>query len=186
MTVPLLLCFITLGHTDMQTLLQLGVSWAMRHCRFWLCCWGFSEASATRAMNLALMFMYSSGFFIERDQGIQLSKLIMSCLQNYTKCARLTWEQGYHRFGLMPKLHYLHHSAYKLQCESSQPSCCWVLNPMGASNQVEEDFIGRPARLSRRINIRQLHLRVVQRSLICYQQGLELSNEDGMGLAPIQ
>lgn len=147
---------------------------------------GISEASATRAMNMALTFMYSSGLFIERDQGIQLSKLIMNCLQNYTKCARLTWEQGYHRFGLMPKLHYLHHSAHKLQYEASQPSCRWLLNPMGGSNQVEEDFIGRPSRLSRRINIRQLHLRVVQRSLICYQQGLELSDQDKRGLAPIQ
>ena len=131
---------------------------------------------------MAMSFMYAGGFWILSHHGLQLSKLIMVFLQGYTKCAQCCLRQGFHRFGLMPKLHYIHHTANRLRKESALGG--WVKNPLSESVQMQEDFIGRPSRLSRRVDIRQLHLRVVERSLINVQQALENSDEDGRGLAP--
>ena len=140
------------------------------------------EAKATKAVSMAISFMYASGFWILAHHGLQLSKLIMVFLQGYTKCAQCCLRQGFHRFGLMPKMHYIHHAADRLRRESVLG--VWVKNPLSESVQMQEDFIGRPSRLSRRVDVRQLHLRVVERSLINVQQALENSDQDRRGLAP--
>ena len=132
-------------------------------------------------MNMAMAFMYMSGFWIRKDEGVQLSKLIMVFLQCYTTCARLSQQEGYHRFGLMPKLHYIHHTAHTLRLEGMMDTS-WVINPLSTSVQVQEDFIGRPSRVSRRVDARTVHQRVIDRSLICVQQALEESDQDARGL----
>ncbi len=139
-----------------------------------------SKARGTTAMNLSMSYMYASGFWIPKTEGLRLSSLMMVFLQSYTKCARLCLRDGWHRFGLMPKMHYLHHSAHRLRLEGMKGR--WLINPMSESVQLQEDYIGRPSRLSRRVNIRLLHLRVLERSLICAKQSLEHSDGDLRGL----
>ena len=85
------------------------------------------EAKATKAINMAMSFMYASGFWILAHHGLQLSKLIMVFLQGYTKCAECCLRQGFHRFGLMPKMHYIHHAADRLWRESTLG--VWVKKP---------------------------------------------------------
>lgn len=131
-------------------------------------------------MNLSMSYMYASGFWIPKTEGLRLSTLLSVFLQSYTKCARVCLSEGWHRFGLMPKMHYLHHSAHRLRLEGLRAQ--WVINPMSESVQMQEDYIGRPSRLSRRVSVRQLHLRVVERSLICAKQSLEQSDGDDRGL----
>ena len=58
----------------------------------------------------------------------------------------------------------------------------WVINPLSTSVQVQEDFIGRPSRVSRRVDARTVHQRVLDRSLICVQQALEESDRDARGI----
>ena len=41
----------------------------------------------------------------------------------------------------------------------------YVLNPLAWSCQMFEDYVGRPSRLSRRVNIRQLHSNTIDRVL---------------------
>ena len=141
-----------------------------------------SEAKSTQAMNMALTYMFAHGYWIPSQEALHLFKLLMVFLQGFTKCAQLTNEMGLHRFGLMPKIHYLHHAAHRLRQESERSP--WAVSPLGESVQMQEDYIGRPSRISRRVDVRQLHLRVVQRSLIAAQQGLESSDVDTRGLGP--
>lgn len=142
----------------------------------------FFKAKSAVAMNLAMSFMYVTGFWIPREQGLHLANLLLTFLQGYTKLAKLCLQSGKHRFGLMPKLHYLHHASNRLRVEAHRSP--WVINPMSESVQIQEDYIGRPSRISRRVDIRQLHMRVVERSLIASQQGLEVSDVDDRGLTP--
>ena len=51
-------------------------------------------------------------------------------------------------------------------------------NPLSESVQIQEDFIGRPSRLSRRVSIRALHLRTLQRSLIAHEFALKAADRD--------
>ena len=87
---------------------------------------------------------------------------------------------GKNRFPIMPKLHCLAHVAVELRKQADQSF--WVQNPLSASVQLQEDFIGRPSRVSRRVNVRQIHRNVLHRSLILSQIALEKSDEDLRGL----
>ena len=50
------------------------------------------EAKATKAINMAMSFMYASGFWILAHHGLQLSKLIMVFLQ--TEEGKYSWGVG--------------------------------------------------------------------------------------------
>lgn len=129
-----------------------------------------------------MTYMFASGFWLPRDEALQLSKLLMVFLQGYTACSRLSFEAGLHRFALVPKLHFLHHAAHRLKLEASQAP--WATSPLAESNQVQEDYVGKPSRLSRRVDTRKAHLRIIQRSLISVRASLESSDLDERGLGP--
>ena len=130
-------------------------------------------------MNTAFAFMYSAGFWLRDFQARTLSKLLMVFLQKFQLAAYECLQSGKHRFKLVPKVHMIHHAAFRLQQQSTR---MWAINPIAESVQVQEDYIGRPSRLSRRVNIRRLHQRVTERSLICSLQALEASDADLRGL----
>ena len=135
-----------------------------------------AKARGTKAMNLFLKMLYREGFWIRREQGITLSNLHLMFLKCYQFAVSECLERGMNRFTLVPKIHMMHHCAIrmKLECAAAQ-YCC---NPLSESVQIQEDFIGRPSRLSRRVGIRLVHLRVLQRSLIAHQFALRSSDLD--------
>lgn len=47
---------------------------------------------------------------------------------------------------------------------------------------MQEDFVGKPARVSRRVSVKLVHLRVLQRSLIHYLEALKVSDQDQRGM----
>ncbi|CAL1169025.1 unnamed protein product [Cladocopium goreaui] len=71
--------------------------------------------------------------------------------------------------------------AYKAQ-RALRDSGGWALSPLGESVQMEEDFIGRPSRMSRRVNPKRIHYRVCQRTLISAMIALKQSDKDDRGL----
>lgn len=78
--------------------------------------------------------------------------------------AKLASQLGQSHFYLLPNLHRLHHILWDMleECEKG-PYC---LNPLHASTQADEDFIGRPSRISRKVSPRTTALRTIQRSLL--------------------
>ena len=80
------------------------------------------------------------------------------------------------RYAFVPKVHMLHHSAWQLHQEACKAP--WATNPLGTSVQIQEDFIGRPARLSRRVAMRSIHVRVLQRTLISAEFALRDADRD--------
>ena len=72
------------------------------------------------------------------------------------------------------------HSAVDLQHQAAKSD--WVQNPLSLTNQMQEDFIGRPSRISRRVNIRSLHRSLIMRALIVYQHSLRNSDVDLRGM----
>ncbi len=70
----------------------------------------------------------------------------------------------------MPKGHYLHHQFLDLLHASRKGE--WSLSPIVFSNQLSEDFVGKPARLSRRVSARKVPLRVIQRSFLAIRAAL--------------
>ena len=104
----------------------------------------------------------------------------MGFVQEYGRCARLSYRDGRNRFALVPKLHMVHHAGFRLVMEAGLSD--WVVSPLARSVQLEEDFIGKPSRLSRRVNAgRLVHVRLLERSLICSMYAVEASDHDDRG-----
>eukprot|EP00435_Cladocopium_sp_Y103_P052125 s815_g16.t1 len=137
-------------------------------------------AGATRALNVALAVMYGSGFWIRSDKGLRLADLLFRFLALYANCAHETLLQRKRRFSMVPKLHMIAHCAVELQRQAATGE--WVQNPLSLTNQMQEDFIGRPSRISRRVSIRSIHRSLLMRALIVYQDSLRNSDVDPRGM----
>ena len=127
-------------------------------------------------MNTAISAMYHEGFFIRWPRALKISKLWLLFLQKYSQAVSIVYRRGLNRFAIIPKLHMLHHGALKLLRESQraqEDGTTWTINPLSESVQMQEDWIGRPSRLSRRVAPRRVHFRVCQRSLISVMQFLK-------------
>lgn len=124
------------------------------------------EAAAN--MNLTLSFLYNAPLFLEHNECEYVYTKGMSFLQTYTSLAAEMFNAGrWHLFPLFPKIHAVHH--VWLTIREDQLASRFALNPLTASCQQDEDVIGRVSRVSRRVNIRQVTLRTLQRHLMsCY------------------
>ena len=78
-----------------------------------------------------------------------------------TECFHL---QRPHLFPLFPKIHAVQHTWLALKNESATHG--YGMNPLTASCQLDEDTIGRVSRVSRRVNVRLVVLRTLQRHLM--------------------
>jgi hypothetical protein len=85
-------------------------------------------------------------------------------LRSYMKLAKICLDERLPLFNILHKHHYFHHEVYRMQEALAEGKL--VLNPTCFSCSLDEDFVGRLSRLSRRVNIRQLELRTLQRYLV--------------------
>ena len=138
-----------------------------------------TKATATHVMNVAITFMYRAGFWLRSGDAQKLSELLYVFLMKYTRCAYLTLQQRKRRFAMLPKGHMIAHEALRLLAESKRAP--WAVNTIVFTNQLQEDYVGRPSRLSRRVNIKNLHWNVMNRMMIVYQLQLSKLRTDLRG-----
>ena len=131
-------------------------------------------------MNLAISAMYANGYWLERNLAKSISEQLIFFQKAYAACARMAVESGKRRFAMIPKCHFLHHTAIMLKSQAGRAP--WAQNPLGFSVQIQEDFIGRPSRVSRRVDVRQIHRSTLNRCLILALQALTKSDKDKRGL----
>ena len=127
-------------------------------------------------MNRFLSSLYKEGFWIASCKATQLVKLFFLFLKSFQLAAVESSRRHMNRFAFVPKVHMLHHGAHQLHQEAVMAH--WAMNPLATSVQIQEDFIGRPARLSRRVAMRSIHMRVLQRTLISAEFALRLADRD--------
>lgn len=102
--------------------------------------------------------------FIPQAKAVEISDHGLSFLRWYGRGAQKAFDQSKRLFFLQPNLHRLHHIVYDMSDAAKHASS--VLNPLALSTQPEEDYIGRPSRLSRRVSSRLAIQRTFQRSLV--------------------
>jgi len=90
---------------------------------------------------------------------------------------KVVWGVGYSllqqrekKFPLAPKGHYLHHQFLDLLHQGIKAD--WCLNILAFANQMQEDFIGKPSRLARRVSSKTTSLRVIQRTFLAMRTAL--------------
>jgi hypothetical protein len=107
--------------------------------------------------------MYKEGVWVPANRARMYGNAILVALGCNQRLARSAYNSGRQLWNYYPKHHMIHHSAVDLLQDGARLS--WVLNPLVWSCQMAEDYVGKPARLSRRVNIRSIHMSTVLRVL---------------------
>ena len=101
--------------------------------------------------------------------GRYCSELLLSSgmrfLRGYGYLASLSIREGQRLYSLRPKLHYFHHTLEDIreQIAAGHP---YILNPIYAGCEANEDYIGRLSRLSRKVSPKIAGQRTIDRYLV--------------------
>lgn len=138
------------------------------------------EAQGVKPMNLAFSYLYSCGFWLQDWKGKRVGDCMFTFLGTYQRLAWLALRRKKNRFQMIPKLHYFAHIALEKRRQAATAK--WVQNCLSTSVQCQEDFVGRPSRVSRRVDSRRLHNNVICRCLILANRALIQADNDERGM----
>ncbi|CAE7195936.1 unnamed protein product [Symbiodinium sp. CCMP2592] len=112
--------------------------------------------------------LYKKGVWIRKTTARAVAEMGYAFLQGHMLLARMCFNVGLQRFIILPKQHMICHTVFWMFDQADIPHCQWVLNPLVFSVQMQEDFIGKPSRLSRRVcpKLAMHSLRTIQRALL--------------------
>lgn len=131
---------------------------------------GYLSLCATAAVNLNEFFscLHNAPLFLSGNEATYLAGKGMTFLKIYARLALDLFREGRpHLFALYPKIHVIHHFLWDMRQEAGDHNLS--LHPLSAACQMDEDLVGRVSRLSRRVNIRAVIQRTLERYLIgCY------------------
>lgn len=116
--------------------------------------------------------MYREGLFIPALRAEQLGRQGLLFLRLYAELATICFRNKQKRFPLTPKGHYLHHQFLSLVHQSKHGA--WAMNIVAYAVQMQEDYIGKPSRLSRRVSSKTTSLRVIERTFLAMRGALGL------------
>ena len=124
---------------------------------------------AARDLNETLSFLYNAPLFLEKNECMFVYNKGMAFLQSYTHLAEEMFRKGrWYLYPLYPKIHAVHHIWLVIYEDAHTHG--YAISPLTASCQQDEDVVGRVARTSRRVNVRKVCLRTLQRHLMaCYK-----------------
>ena len=111
---------------------------------------------------LGILMVHHHGLFMERACGRLLYGHILTFLRGYAYLGRQSINLNIRAFIQKPKCHALHHIGTNIR-KQLLTNAQLILSPQMTSCDVNEDFLGRICRLSRRVGFRQCDLRVCQR-----------------------
>ena len=120
---------------------------------------------AASSINLCLGKMYNTdNAWLTSTQAKQIGNMGMDFLKKYATLAQTALNDGRMLWILQPKMHAIHHVFLYLIIGSDRGQ---VISPICFGTQQDEDFIGRPSRLSRRVTAKpeQSCRRVISRYL---------------------
>ena len=118
---------------------------------------------AARAINMFFSELYKEDLWIESSRALTISEHGMMFLRLHGRMAAQAYREQRALFLFMPNLHRLHHLFFCLRDDANRAQ--FALNVNLWNCQVEEDFIGRPARVSRRVAPQKVIRRTLQRGL---------------------
>lgn len=112
--------------------------------------------------SLELRMVHTHPLWLERDCATHLYVSMMTVLRAYAFLGKRTMEFNIRAFIQKPKLHALHHIAFGLKTQLLSGALL-IMNPQINGCDVNEDYLGRISRLSRRVGFRMCDLHVCER-----------------------
>ena len=118
---------------------------------------------AAKAINEFFRILYGSEAWLSRDVALLCGELVLRFLRRYADIAGHAHRNGQAFWALYPKMHILQHTGISLL--NLAKKCSLIPNPLLHSVQCDEDYVGRPSRTSRRVDVRLVVQRVIERHL---------------------
>ena len=127
--------------------------------------WLMECRCATYRLNSMFSLLYRAGAFLEQNECAYVADQGLRFLETYGKMADAMFRASRQWcFPLYPKLHVFHHICLEVQRSGNMMGM--ACNPTMWGCQMDEDCIGKAARLSRRVNIRRVAYRCLDRYLV--------------------
>ena len=123
----------------------------------------FLSWQAAWEINKFFSLLYREKLWIIASRAKEIAAHGRAFLKYNGRCAKLAFDEHMPLFMFMPNLHRLQHLMMRMEDQAEVSA--WVQNGLMWSCQIEEDFIGRPSRLSRRVHPRRVIERTLLRSL---------------------
>ena len=121
-------------------------------------------ASGTRAMNGMMKAFYEQDLWLDKPSKNVILSAGNHFLQACSKLAVLNYRLRRNFFPITPKHHMMYHV---LKCVQWQGDICvYAWNPLSEFCAMDEDFIGRIAKVSRNVSPRAACIRCVERYLL--------------------
>jgi hypothetical protein len=109
--------------------------------------------------------LYSNGLLLNRAITMEIIEHGFVFLRAFSFLAKTCLAKGLHRFAMKPKFHAWHEMLVMLQSQLDQ-GLDFVISPVMDVCESDESFIGIISRLSRKVHISSVNLRVMQRHLV--------------------
>ena len=120
---------------------------------------------ANAAVGHCMRTLYASDIFLTAEVANDVASSALFFLSQYQKLATDSFNNGQALFAYMPKSHAFAEVFWDVRAAASQPGARWVLSPLTVAVQIDEDYIGKTSRLSRRVSPQQVIRRTLERSL---------------------
>ena len=111
--------------------------------------------------NKFMVKLYNCNLWINEAPRHVLMNALAGMLECFRKCAQMAFDQDICRFKLRPKFHMAGELLFGLQTDYLEGR--ETLNPLSYATQVDEDFVGRIATMSRHVSARTVHSRTLRR-----------------------
>ena len=134
---------------------------------------------ACGAIHQFMTIVFTGSFFLTEQEAWQMISSGHAFLLNYVKLARLSFNMSLCLFALKPVMHMF---AHILHTALQQFRLCstGVINPCAEATFMSEDYIGRIARISRRVSARKHGLKIMYRYMVSVKHFLQ--HPDGLQL----
>lgn len=127
---------------------------------------------ACGAIHQFMQVVFSASFFLSAAESWQMISSGHAFLVSYAKLAQATFDKGLCLYALKPVIHMFAHIVHtSLQQFRLCPTA--VVNPIAEATFMSEDYIGRIARISRRVSPKKHGLKIMFRYMVAVQHFLQ-------------
>ena len=112
------------------------------------------QAAASKTINESLSILWHGPVWLDRELADKAGQLGLYFLRCYFRLAETAYASGHPRYPLYPKHHMLYHGFHYLVSFAGR--CRYVLNVICDACPMEEDFVGKVSRCSRRAGTRAI------------------------------
>ena len=120
--------------------------------------------------------LHRNGVWVSRETTREMSLSALSFTQSFSALASLCHSRNLPRYHLVPSLHAMHHFFIDSKKSlATRPRSEFTLNPAVFNCEADDDFVGKVARLTRKVHARTTSLRTLERYRVkmwCEQQDL--------------